>query len=205
MCTVREYSRLAALALFGGTTTPCSHGSARPSDHTTHAVAWAPLGRGPNWGAGGGLPQNAMSNDANEANFVENAGHIARLKSQMKRHSPGDDDHSELANDAFDYYERSLQLRVMQNNTQKMQIDDMAAGLQAAQRKVSWLRTQRALFFLAALAVAACQFVPPDVWAEEWKLPVAAHAAGLAVVLAMLACWPIGSGNTDPAFAAKMQ
>ena len=133
----------------------------------------------------------AMSNDANEANFVETAGHIARLKAKLKRLTPNsasdDDERGQTTEDAFDYYDRSLQLRVMQNNTQKQQLDEMAEELRTTTQLNAWLRTQRAILLLAAVAVALWVAVPEEVWSQEWKAPVAAHAAGVAVVIAVLA------------------
>lgn len=189
----------------GCTTVPQKYSSAAPVAHTTHTDAAAPLGSD---GALGAPPRGghfAMSNDANEANFIETAGHIARLKARLDRLSPEDDERGQTTEDAFDYYDRSLQLRVMQNNTQKEQLDDMAARLRSAASLNRWLRTQRAVLVLAAIAAAVWATVPEETWAEEWKLPVAAHAAGVAVVAIVIALVPIGKRHEDGGLASKMQ
>lgn len=147
-----------------------------------------------------------MSNDANEANFVENAGHIARLKSRIKKLSPAEEEaRSEATEDAFDYYERSLQLRVMQNNTQKQLLDDVTEELRGAAASNRWLRTQRALLLLAAAAMVVWVVVPEETWTSEWKVPVAAHAAGAALLLLVLATVPIGGAGEPNPMATKMQ
>ena len=80
--------------------------------------------------------------DANQANFDEVEGHLKILNARLRTMMPDDGAQSKLLEDYEDYYDRSIGLRVMENNTLKVENDEHKqhiATISAKETTRSWL------------------------------------------------------------------
>lgn len=128
---------------------------------------------------------------ANEANYEEIRGHLDIIKAKLAK--PADPDtRASLSEDLEDYYERALQLRIMQNNTQSIELDEQTARFQ-------WLAwyARRGGVMLAIACVAATvmavELVQPgsiqNVTASPTAHAVGSHTAvAVVVVVATILC-----------------
>lgn len=127
---------------------------------------------------------------ANDANYEEIRGHLDIIKAKLAK--PADPDtRAALSGDLEDYYERALQLRIMQNQTQREELAEQTA-------RVTWLlwcaRRGGALFAAVVVATAAlaAEYTQPGFLATAAANPTAvsvgSHAAVAAAVVAVMLC-----------------
>lgn len=84
-------------------------------------------------GTGAHRRKTMPETEANEANFQEIRGHLDIIKAKLAK--PTDRDTREsLKEDLEDYYERALQLRVMQNQTQAEELKEQTTKAQQLAR-----------------------------------------------------------------------
>ena len=114
-------------------------------------------------------------------------GHLKLLNTRIKNMLPDDGAQAKLLEDYEDYYDRSIKLRVMENQTLREQLDEQAASVKAmAGQHVKWVRgmwcmTAVALFSLSEMLfpgaiinfVASATLTPGD---------ITSHAAAMALV-----------------------
>ena len=67
----------------------------------------------------------SVENDANNANYEELAGHCKVLSAKLSQMTSGQSTVQSALEDLEDYYERSVQMRVMHNNTLKEEIREL--------------------------------------------------------------------------------
>ena len=66
-----------------------------------------------------------MSNENNDLNFEEIEGHCRILQAKLSRLTERDQASASALEDLCDYYERGIQLRIMQNSTLTEQIKEL--------------------------------------------------------------------------------
>ena len=128
---------------------------------------------------------------ANSANYEEIRGHLDIIKAKLAK--PTDPDvRATLAEDLEDYYERALQLRVMQNVTQTEELKDQTAKF----RWLLWYTQRGGVLLLGVCAVAvimAAEHAYPGslvaVAADPISITVCSHVAvAVAVAAVTLLC-----------------
>lgn len=124
-----------------------------------------------------------MENEGNSANFNEIEAHIKLLGARLRATGPAAGNHESTLEDLEDYYERGIQLRVMESNTLREQVTTHVKSEEAAAKRAT--RAFRIASVLALMLVGICvEAGAPGAIAEaaEWVTPAAAasHIAILA-------------------------
>ena len=94
----------------------------------------------------------SAENDANNANYEELAGHCKVLSAKLSQMTSGQGTVQSALEDLEDYYERSLQMRVMHNNTLKEEIRELQ------EEKAALVHRALAFALFGALCVATVLF-----------------------------------------------
>lgn len=127
---------------------------------------------------------------ANSANYEEIRGHLDIIKAKLAK--PTDPEvRATLAEDLEDYYERALQLRVMQNTTQAEELKDQNERF----RRLRWLAYRGGALLLmvcVVVVVMAVEHLRPGSFKAVADNPTAhslgTHAAVAAAVVAVTLC-----------------
>ncbi|MBN19760.1 MAG: hypothetical protein CL678_00630 [Bdellovibrionaceae bacterium] len=92
-----------------------------------------------------------MNNEANDANFTEIRGHLDLIRAKLSNASTAEA-RSALIESQEDYYERALQLRIMQNQTQAELLTEEKQACSKLQNQLRRTRNRMAvLIFLTLL------------------------------------------------------
>lgn len=121
--------------------------------------------------------------EANDANFQEIRGHLDIIKAKLAK--PTDRETREsLKEDLEDYYERALQLRVMQNQTQAEELKEQTIRANRLSSSARRNNIKLAVLSVAALCMVA-ELVLPGLFRVAVSSPVI-HAVCSHVVVAVL-------------------
>lgn len=121
---------------------------------------------------------------ANDANYEEIRGHLDIIKAKLAKPTDGDT-RASLNEDLEDYYERALQLRVMQNTTQREELLEQTQQVDGLRRRARRRGAMLAAVAAAAATMAAELALPGSLMAvlsDPMVAAVGSHAAVAAVV-----------------------
>ena len=128
-------------------------------------------------------------NEANKANYDEIRGHLDIIKAKLAK--PVDRDGREsLLESQEDYYERMLQLRIMQNQTQAEELKETTSRAKSLERRTNRFRLV-AYSAAVAVGVMGAEILAPGIWwffvTTPFAKMVLSHVAVAIVVLGIAA------------------
>ena len=127
-------------------------------------------------GTAGGMDEN----DANRSNYEELEGHCRVLSAKLSQLTHGNSAVSSAVEDLEDYYERSLQMRVMANTTLREEIKELRADNEDFVARV----VHGGIMAVVAVAVGLSLWFPAEsfaVFCATWTYAVVALGTALAL------------------------
>jgi VIT1/CCC1 family predicted Fe2+/Mn2+ transporter len=119
-------------------------------------------------------------NEANRSNYEELEGHCKVLSAKISQLTSGNSAVSSAVEDLEDYYERSLQMRIMANTTLREEIKELRAANEDFVARV----VHGGILVLVGVAIGVAVWFPAEsfaVFCATWTYAVV--ALGTAVVL----------------------
>jgi len=127
--------------------------------------------------------------EANEANFAEIRGHLDIIKAKLAKPTDGTT-RASLVEDQEDYYERMLQLRIMQNRTQGEELKESLANVKIVTTAARRTRIKLGAITVVAIVMAVELGAPGTWWhllASSMIWAILSHCLTAVAVLAIAA------------------
>ena len=131
----------------------------------------------------------SQENEANQANYDEIKGHLAIIKAKLTNHTITTEQRQSLAEDQEDYYERMLQLRIMQNQTQAEELKEASTKATLYRQWSQRLTVTLVAIVLLVLVGLVALFFPEvarGLVSNPWLHLVSSHALAAVVTTVII-------------------